>query len=104
MDLGLTLVIAIIMAFVVWLVVHFNEGLGKAIGFLMVLPILVPLIVLTIWGLISIQTAPSENISQAADTAITGILKFFESHIVAIVIGDIAGIIVGAFASLFTSK
>lgn len=88
MDVGLTLSIAIVMAFVVWLVAHSSEDLGKAIGFLMVLPILVPLVILTIWGLISIQTAEPGTTFQAADTAMTRILKFFQSKIPEVVIGD----------------
>jgi hypothetical protein len=103
MDVGLILAIAIIMAFVTWLIVNFNEALGEFIGFVLALPIAIPLVILIISAFISIKGAPSGTEFQAADTAIAGIIEFFKSHIFDAVIGDLAGIIVGALIALFTS-
>ena len=70
----------------------------------MVLPIIVPLVILVIAAFISIQNDPPADMPQAADAALTGIIKFFESHILDAIISDFAGIIVGAIVSFFTSK
>ena len=41
MDVGFILLVAIVMAFVVWIVTRFNQALGKYLAFAMMLPILV---------------------------------------------------------------
>ena len=104
MDVGFILLVAIVMAFVVWIVTRFNQALGKYLAFTMMLPILVPLGIRFLSAVISIQNASPDNIAKATDAGIAAILQFFESHIVDAVIGDIAGMIVGSFASLFTKR
>ena len=104
MDVGFTLLVAIVMAFVAWVVTSYNQVLGKYMAFAMTLPILIPLIILYFSAIISIQNAAPENMAKATDIGISAILQFFESHIVDAVIGDIAGTLVGAFIAIFTSK
>lgn len=104
MDIGPVLLTAIIMAFIAWAVTYFSKDLGKSLAFLMALPLIIPFIILYFSAMITIPNAFLGNTAQAVGTDITAILKYWESNIVSVAMGAIAGLVVGAFASLFTGS
>jgi len=104
MDIWLIIVIAAVMWIAVWLISQYDQSWGEFARFVLLLPVILPLFILFIWAIISIQTAPPESISQAASTGINRILDYFGSHILDVFIGDVVGIILGAITSVFSGS
>lgn len=103
-DFGLYLLLAIIMAFVTWLITKTGERkAGEVIVQIGTAMIVVPVIIMLVVFFIKAQLNP-EAINELAAETIDQIVTFFAENLPFVLLSDIAGTIVGCIIGSFQSR
>jgi ABC-type spermidine/putrescine transport system permease subunit II len=101
----LALLIAIVMAFVTWLVLRFyGRETAKNLKFILSLPVFVPIFVIFTVGCLQMLSADPSKAQQIADKTIGSLISFAVGAIPDAIIGDIGGIIFGAILYALTGR
>lgn len=104
MDLGLYFIIAIIMAFVTWLVGKiWGYRAKETIRTIVVLAVVLPIFIIAIVGMLGMLQEP-EAAEEIAASTIDTIINYVVEKLPYILISDIAGIIVGRVVGFFTGR
>lgn len=104
MDLIPYFIIAIVMAILTWLIgVLWGYGTKQAITTLIALTVLLPIIIIYLTGTLGMLHDP-EATEEIGAWTIEAIVNYVAANLPYIVVSDIAGIIVGWVASLFTRR
>jgi len=105
MDLTLYLVIAILMAIATFFIGKFlGDEAKQAILYLAGLAVVLPIIVVTIAGMLGMLQSTAETAEEIASSTIQAIVNYTVGKLPYIVISDVAGIIVGSVVALFTGR
>jgi predicted PurR-regulated permease PerM len=103
-DFGLYLLLAVIMAFVTWLLTKTGERkAGEVIVQIGTAMIVVPMIFLLIVFFIKAQLNP-EAVNELAAKAIDQIVTFFAENLPFVLLSDVAGAIVGSIVGAFQRR
>jgi hypothetical protein len=102
MDFWTSFWIAIFVGLATWIAFKLGyENIGASLGLISTADVMVPLIIITITGLIKMNQAvgPDQMAKTAAET-IDYLITWFANNVVSIIAGDLAGMVLGGLFSL----
>ncbi len=103
-DFGLYLLLALIMAFVTWLLTNTGERkAGEVIVQVGTAMVVVPMIIMFIVFVIKVQINP-EAVNELSSEAIDSIVTFFAEKLPFVVLSDVVGSIVGSIIGAFQRR